>query len=587
MTRWCGAGVGLLLLAFTTLGSSVTDPKRVLILNPYGRGVAPFCTVVTALRTTLAREFSEPVEFHEVNLDLARFGAEEEEPLLTFLQSRIEARPMDLAVCIGAAGAQFAATHRERLFPDTPLIQVAGEPRLMPPGFLGTNVILVTQSVNLAGMVEDVLQLQPQTTNIVVVFGASALERFWVNECRREFQRFTNRVGFTWLNELTLDQIVERCAALPPRSFILHGLFVIDAGGLPCEDNEALKRLHRVANAPIFGYFASDLGLGTTGGRLYHELEVAMHGARTAIRILRGESPAALPPQILTATVPVYDWRELQRWNINKARLPAGSVIQFRQPGFWEHYRWPIIGTALFCLLQAGLIAGLLISRTTRRRAEAAARDLSRRLIRAHEAERARLARELHDDLTQRLARLAIDAGRVERGADAISPAETMRFVREGLVRLSEDIHALSYRLHPSVLEDLGLSEALKAECERFSRQESLPADVMLQSLPDVLPPETALCLFRVAQEALRNAARHARARRVEISVRALDGGLQMAVLDNGVGFDPAVQRVRPSLGLASMRERVLLVGGELEIESAPGQGTTVLAWVPLNRQET
>lgn len=490
MTRWCGAGVGLLLLAFTTLGSSVTDPKRVLILNPYGRGVAPFCTVVTALRTTLAREFSEPVEFHEVNLDLARFGAEEEEPLLTFLQSRIEARPMDLAVCIGAAGAQFAATHRERLFPDTPLIQVAGEPRLMPPGFLGTNVILVTQSVNLAGMVEDVLQLQPQTTNIVVVFGASALERFWVNECRREFQRFTNRVGFTWLNELTLDQIVERCAALPPRSFILHGLFVIDAGGLPCEDNEALKRLHRVANAPIFGYFASDLGLGTTGGRLYHELEIAMHGARTAIRILRGESPAALPPQILTATVPVYDWRELQRWNINKARLPAGSVIQFRQPGFWEHYRWPIIGTALFCLLQAGLIAGLLISRTTRRRAEAAARDLSRRLIRAHEAERARLARELHDDLTQRLARLAIDAGRVERGADAISPAETMRFVREGLVRLSEDIHALSYRLHPSVLEDLGLSEALKAECERFSRQESLPADVMLQSLPDVLPPE-------------------------------------------------------------------------------------------------
>ena len=210
--------------------------------------------------------------------------------------------------------------------------------------------------------------------------------------------------------------------------------------------------------------------------------------------------------------------------------------------------------------------------------------DLSRRLIRAHEAERARLGRELHDDVTQRLAIMAIDAGRVERGADKFLAVETMRKIRIGLARLSEDIHALSYRLHPALLEDLGLAEALKAECERFSRQESIPADATLRDLPDTIPPETALCLFRVAQEALRNAARHAKPRRVEIMARTMNGSLQLIVHDDGIGFDPDLQRARPSLGLASMRERVFLADGKLDIESTPGQGTTILVTVPLKK---
>jgi signal transduction histidine kinase len=133
--------------------------------------------------------------------------------------------------------------------------------------------------------------------------------------------------------------------------------------------------------------------------------------------------------------------------------------------------------------------------------------QLAGRLITAHEDERGRLARELHDDLTQRLARLAIDAGRMEGAANA---PEGMRALREDLVRLSEDVHALSYRLHPSVLDDLGLVEALRAECDRVARHGELRVDVEASGVPQALPAETSLCLFRVAQEALSNAARHA-----------------------------------------------------------------------------
>ena len=224
---------------------------------------------------------------------------------------------------------------------------------------------------------------------------------------------------------------------------------------------------------------------------------------------------------------------------------------------------------------------GVLRDITEAKQAEAALRDLSRRLIRAHEDERALLARELHDDVTQRLAVLAIDVGRAERAAPGQAQADVMRSVRAELVRLSEDIHSLAYQLHPSVLEELGLVEALRAECERRGRQGRLAVSMNLESVPAVAGEEAQLCLFRVAQEALTNVARHAGTARASVTLRRADGGLLLAVGDQGVGFDPTRPREGRSLGLASMRERLHLVGGTLDVESSPGRGTTVVAWVP------
>jgi len=219
---------------------------------------------------------------------------------------------------------------------------------------------------------------------------------------------------------------------------------------------------------------------------------------------------------------------------------------------------------------------------TDRMLAEDELRDLSRRLIRAHEEERALLARELHDDLTQRIAVLAIDVGRAELAAPGGAQVETMRAVREGLVRLSEDIHSLAYQLHPSVLEELGLADALRTECERIERRGRIQLSLEIGPLPAALGRDTALCLFRVAQESLNNVARHAAARAARVALRQEDGGLLLAIRDDGVGFDPAGPGRGRSLGLASMRERVRLVNGRLDIESAPGQGTAIAAWVPV-----
>jgi PAS domain S-box-containing protein len=231
---------------------------------------------------------------------------------------------------------------------------------------------------------------------------------------------------------------------------------------------------------------------------------------------------------------------------------------------------------------QALVTLGVLRDITERKRAEEERAHLSRRMVRAHEDERALLARELHDDVTQRLAVLAIDVGRAELAAPGEPLAGTMRTVREGLARLSEDVHALAYQLHPAVLEELGLVEALRTACERFERRSGVAVSADLAPVPAGLGKDTVLCLFRVAQEALNNAARHAAARAVSLTLRPADGGLTLAVRDDGIGFEPAGTGVRRRLGLASMRERVRLLDGTLDVESAPGWGTAIIAWVPV-----
>jgi len=256
-------------------------------------------------------------------------------------------------------------------------------------------------------------------------------------------------------------------------------------------------------------------------------------------------------------------------------------VVEYRAHRADGACRW-ILTTGVPRFASGGSYAGYVgcdIDITERKNAEDLTRQLAGRLLTAHEDERRRLARELHDDLTQRLARLAIDAGRMEI---AVAAPDGLRPLREELVRLSEDVHALSYRLHPSVLDDLGLVEALRAECDRVTRHGELRVEMDARDVLEALPTEASLCLFRVAQEALSNAARHARASVVTVLLASSGKDLQLTVNDNGTGFDPQGPRDHASLGLASMRERVRLVNGEFDIESAPGRGTTVIARVPV-----
>lgn len=222
----------------------------------------------------------------------------------------------------------------------------------------------------------------------------------------------------------------------------------------------------------------------------------------------------------------------------------------------------------------------------TLRRAHAENRALSGKLLTAQEEERRRLAREMHDDLTQRLAVLAIEAGKLEKelgGAGAVP--QRLREMTAQLIDLSRDMHGLSRQLHPSILDDLGLADALRSECARFSQREKIAVRCEFEQAPHAIPKDVALGLYRIAQEALRNVAKHARAAEASVSLATTPSGVMLSVEDAGSGFDRARTRGKLGLGLASMEERARLIGGELSIASEPGKGTLIEVWAPLTEE--
>jgi PAS domain S-box-containing protein len=224
---------------------------------------------------------------------------------------------------------------------------------------------------------------------------------------------------------------------------------------------------------------------------------------------------------------------------------------------------------------------------TKRQKVEVARTELLRRLVHAQEEEHRRIARELHDDLTQRLAVLAIDAGALEH-LPACPPdvAQRARAMHEQLVALSESVHSLSRQLHPSIVDDLGLVDALRSECSNLEQRDGITVKFEAREVPTDLPRRVALCVYRVAQEALRNITRHARSSQASVRLVARERELVLSVRDRGVGFDVSA-RHRSGLGLESMRERARLIRARLTIRSRPGGGTQITVRVPLQRSQT
>ena len=226
---------------------------------------------------------------------------------------------------------------------------------------------------------------------------------------------------------------------------------------------------------------------------------------------------------------------------------------------------------------------GMVVDITERKLAEESLADVGRRLIEAHEEERTWIARELHDDVNQRMALLAIELDRWNQQLppSAVEFHDHIHHASQRLSDIANDIQALSHRLHSSKLEYLGLVAAAKSFCKELSEQQKVEIDFSHADIPRSVPKEISLCLFRVLQETLQNAVKYSGVRHFKVELRGTEGEIQLTVSDLGVGFDPQDAIHRRGLGLISMRERMQLVSGELSIKSQPGSGTTIRARVP------
>jgi len=228
-------------------------------------------------------------------------------------------------------------------------------------------------------------------------------------------------------------------------------------------------------------------------------------------------------------------------------------------------------------------LRGASVDITKRKLAEEEAHDMSRKLMNAQEKERARLARELHDDLSQSLALLSIQLQVLANGnGDEDSLKEEIGKLTDQIQRLSSDVHRISHELHPAKLNQLGLESALRGFCRETAATHGLKIDFEAVDLPRSLPNDISLCLYRIAQESLQNIFKHSGASNASLNIAVVDGEIRLTVSDNGGGFDTEAVKTKESLGLVSMSERVRAVQGTMSVDSTIGAGTQIIVHVPI-----
>jgi len=688
--------MALFLLSAAPAPPDSTVRKKVLAIFYSMRQAPLLVDVDAALRRELTDGLGDRLEYSTEHIDLSRLpDPVYQSAVRAYLRTKYVESPPDVVIATSSTIVQFAS--RDPLFPDVPLVYATRSGVTAGPRAAG-----VISDIDFRGTLTAALDAQPDARDVFLVGGSAPGEQTYLDLLRRQCRDLETRVTFHEITGLSLPEIEKRVRRLPAGSIVYYLGVIGDNSGRTYSAVEAAESISAASSAPVYGWHEGFLGHGIVGGRLHSAVNDVRETARVAVRVLNGERLEALGARKIDSGVFEFDARQLQRWSIAESSLPAGSVVVFRQPTFFDRYRGYVLGGLLVIAAQLMLITGLLVQRAMRRRAEDAlidatarnsailravpdlmfvvdrdgryldyhvrdrrlllvqpedfmgrticevmppelagqfmdaigqvagrtepvvieydlmldelrhfevrilpvdpfrflaivrevtesrrAMDLNRtlagRLITSQEDERQRIARELHDHMAQRLSLLAVDLGTLAREDGSPAGLRTrLAALSSHASELGGDLQRVSHRLHPATLEQLGLEMAIDAFCRELAQTRRVAIDVESHGVPAALAPDVALCLYRVAQEALQNVVRHSGASQVTVRLAGEDGVLVLTIEDDGRGFDAGAPIEHAALGLTSMRERVRLAGGTLAVESRKGGGTRVEARVPV-----
>jgi signal transduction histidine kinase len=559
--------------------------RRVLIFNDFGPISSPgIAALDQAIATGLATS-PHQIELYNENLEATLFPDDaSQHRFREWYIRKYEDRKPDVIITVGPASLRFMIELHERSFPNTPVI------------FCGTTEEMINQLkpdshfTGVWGVAQPektliaALHLQPDTKHVVVVGGTGAFDRSLEALTKKSLRKYESQFEFTYLTDLDMPTLLERLKRLPSKTIVYHTSIMEDASGAHFIDaTQAVPMVADAANAPVFAMDDVDVGKGTVGGYVVSWAADGQVAAGMAVRILDGVKPQEIPV-VRNNNVYLFDWRVLRRWGFKESDLPPGSTVIFRELSVWERTKWIWISGLLIIFGLSILAVYLQFSRKQLKQARDAQSQLSGLLINAQEMERRRLASELHDDFSQRLALLTLG---LENASETLpdSSEATKRQLHELLNSASElgaDLHTVSHRLHPSALEKLGLVPGLKALCEEFTSRQGIKIVFSSKNIPRSVPPNVALCLFRIVQESLQNLRKYSGASQGRVNLRKEGDKLFLSVSDEGHGFDMMEMRNRVGLGIRSMGERARLVGGQFEIHSEPEKGTRIDVCVPL-----
>jgi signal transduction histidine kinase len=355
------------------------EDRHVLVLSSSERPFAPQSGFADALVRELTRSTREPIHFIEVSVQAERDSDEApDSSTAQRIRTAFASYKLNLVMTIGGPAATFAQQFRRELFPATPMLIAGVDRRFVENGTFTDNETTVATQHDPALMIDEILRLLPETRTVMVVVGASLVERFWLQEMQREFRRFGDRLQFIWTNEMSFAEIVERSRTMPDRSAIFFAIMSVDGKGTPRVGGDTLTSLHAVANAPLFALYG--IGDGVVGGPLLSTDELSRTTTQVALRMLAGEAPGRIKTPTQRTGTPTYDARELRRWRIDEGRLPPASVLLFRPPTFWQRNQRPIFLGAVLGMLPVVAIV-LFVGLVRRRDAQsrgAVAKDVLR-----------------------------------------------------------------------------------------------------------------------------------------------------------------------------------------------------------------
>jgi two-component system cell cycle sensor histidine kinase/response regulator CckA len=382
--RWvalCAAAIVSLGSVPTPAQNSGSPPKRILLLYSFDNDEGMYAGFDHVLRAELRSGLRDRVEFYTEYLDLVRFpGTDHATNLVKSLKLEFSEQKPDLIIPVSYAAMRFLLEQGKELFPRTPAVALFNSRRLeevkhrISTGTAGREITGVASTDEPSRTLELALRLQPDTQRVAVVVGCSPVEKYWVEQLQEDFLPYRQTVEIDFLTGLTINDVLKRVSALPPHSVVLNTFFFEDARGQFFLEDEALDLVAGAARVPVYAIYSTDIGHGVVGGRMTDPQNAGRQIARTAIRVLAGEKAVRIPIELDNSAQDTVDWRQLRRWQISEARLPAATVELFREPSLWERYRYLIVAIISLCILETILILALLFSVRRRRLAEKALR---------------------------------------------------------------------------------------------------------------------------------------------------------------------------------------------------------------------
>ncbi len=691
----------LLCILICPAAAQQPDAKNVLILHNWSNLPQSWVLMEATVRSRVPGQ----INFYTSTVENPRFDDEAyRESLALTLRRGYSGVKLDLIMAANFQVLQFIMQYRDQMFPGVPVVftnVTDDEEATMYPGVTGLiNHVGVGDTIDLA------LRLQPDTTTVAVVTGQTQWDKYWMGVAHAELLRRQDRLKEIDLNGPAGDQLLKQVAELPPHTVVLFQLRPDDYTQQAVDPFDVLAAIAR--RVPTYSAWPGlALNRGGVGGAYRNLSKEAVINAQIVSRVLLGEQPKDIPFAHDSELHDEVDWRELQHWHIPETALPTGTIVDNRQLSLWQRNRKYILIAIFLIVAQALLIAGLLLQRSRKRKAEAVLREseerfrvmadtvpslvwmcdergritylndrriaftgrdpdanfadlwvtyvhpddiervfntfyqalktkqsfsqeyrlrrsdgayrwmfdvasprvngdgsfggfigsaidttdqklaqkalekVSGQLIEAQEKERSRIARDLHDDICQRLALLSMEIEQARRKSSESLDKQNLEDIRKHCSEIANDVQSLSHQLHSAKLDYLGVVTAINSVCTEVSKQHNVNVEFTSSNIPRQLPKDISLCLFRVSQEALQNAVKYSGTNHFYVELFGTGKALQLLVRDHGAGFNAEEARKNRGLGLVSMQERVNLVNGTFSIDSKPGKGTIISATIP------